>query len=52
MSEPMQCIHADVWVPGKTASFQGLVGLMVVVCHLTGFVAIEPLLDMNSTTLG
>jgi hypothetical protein len=46
----MQCVHADAWVPGKTTSFQGFIGLMVVVCHLTGFVAIEPLSDMNSTT--
>jgi hypothetical protein len=47
----MQCIHADAWwVPGKTTSFQGLEGLMVVVCHLTGFVALERLADMNSTT--
>jgi hypothetical protein len=50
MLEPMQCIHANAWVPGKTTSFQGLVGLMVVICHLTEFVTIEPLSYMNSTT--
>jgi hypothetical protein len=49
-SEPMQCIHADAWVPGKTTLNQGLIGLMVVVCHLTGFVALESLADMNSMT--
>jgi hypothetical protein len=50
MLEPMQCMRADALVPGKTTSFQGLVGLMVVVCHLEGFIALEPLADMNSTT--
>ncbi len=46
----MLTIHADAWVPGKTTSFNGYTGLMIVMCHMTGFAAIEPLKDMNSTT--
>jgi hypothetical protein len=40
--------HADAWVPGKTTSFDGYRGLMIVICHMTGFAAIEPMKDMNS----
>jgi hypothetical protein len=47
---PMLTIHADAWMPGKTTSFDGYTGLMIVMCHMTGFTVIEPLKDMNSTT--
>jgi hypothetical protein len=35
-------VHADAWVPGKTTAFNNNIGLMIVVCHMTGFAAIEP----------
>jgi hypothetical protein len=47
---PMLTKHADAWVPGKTTSFDSYTGLMIVMCHKTGFAAIEPLKDMNSRT--
>jgi hypothetical protein len=31
-------------------SFDGNIGLMVVVCHMTGFAAIEPMKEMNSSS--
>jgi hypothetical protein len=37
-------------VPGITNSFDGFKGLMIVMCRMTGFVAIEPLKEMNSTS--
>ena len=50
LSAPFMCVHADAWVPGKTTSFDGFSGLMIVVCHTVGFAAIPPLKDMNSTS--
>jgi hypothetical protein len=50
LSAPFICVHADAWVPGKTTSFDGFSGLMIVVCHTVGFAAIQPLKDMNSTS--
>ena len=47
---PFMTIHTNLWVPGKTNSFEEYTGLMIVMCHMTGFTAIEPLKDMNSTT--
>jgi hypothetical protein len=47
---PFLTIHADVWLPGKMTSFDGYVGLMIVMCHMTGFVAIEPLKELHSTS--
>jgi hypothetical protein len=47
---PFLSIHADAWVPGKTNSFDGYQGLMVAMCHMTGFVAIKPLKEMNYTS--
>jgi hypothetical protein len=49
ISAPFMTVHADAWVPGKTTSFDGYTGLMIVVCHMTGFAAIEPMKDMNSS---
>jgi hypothetical protein len=40
-------VHADAWVPGKTTLFDGYVALMIVVCHMTGFTAIEPIKQVN-----
>jgi hypothetical protein len=37
------------WVPGNKKSFDGFQGLMIAMCHMTGFIAIEVLKDMNST---
>jgi hypothetical protein len=50
VSAPFMTVHADAWVPGKTASFDGYIGLMIVVCHMPGFAAIEPLKEMNSSS--
>jgi hypothetical protein len=50
VSAPFITVHADAWVPGKTASFDGYIGLMIVVCHMTGFATIEPLKEMNSSS--
>jgi hypothetical protein len=36
------------WVPRKTNSFDGYQGLMIIMCHMTGLVSIEPLKEMNS----
>jgi hypothetical protein len=44
---PFMTIHADLWVPGKTTSYEGYTGLMIVMCHMTGFVEIEPIKDAN-----
>jgi hypothetical protein len=30
--------------------FDGYIGLMIVVCHMTGFAAIEPIKEMNSAS--
>jgi hypothetical protein len=49
LSAPFQTVHADAWVPGKTMSFDGNIGQMIVVCHMTGFAAIEPMKEMNSS---
>eukprot|EP00957_Ditylum_brightwellii_P181024 13790585-Ditylum_brightwellii.AAC.1 len=45
---PFITVHADAWVPGKTVSFDGHTCLMIVMCNLTGFVAIEPLSTVNA----
>eukprot|EP00978_Attheya_sp_CCMP212_P002696 scaffold5516_cov32-Attheya_sp.AAC.2 len=47
---PMNTVHADVWVPGKTVGYDGNTALIIVLCHMTGFVAVEPLKELNSTT--
>ena len=50
LDAPMNTIHADVWQPGRQTGFEGNTSLMIVVCHMTTFVAIEPLRECNSTT--
>jgi hypothetical protein len=50
LSAPFQAVHADAWVPGKTMLFDGYISLMIVVCHMTGFAAIEPVKEMNSAS--
>jgi hypothetical protein len=50
LSAPFMAVHADAWVPGKTESFDGFTGLMIVVDHMTGFAAIEPIKEMNSSS--
>jgi hypothetical protein len=50
LSAPFMAVHADAWVPGKTESFDGFTGLMIVVDHMTGFTAIEPIKEMNSSS--
>jgi HKD family nuclease len=50
LSAPYMAVHADAWVPGDTFSFDGFIGLMIVVCHMTGFAAIEPIKEKNSSS--
>jgi hypothetical protein len=33
LSVPFMVIHADAWVPGKTLSFDGFIGLMIVLSY-------------------
>jgi hypothetical protein len=50
LSAPFMAVHADAWVTGETESFNGFTGLMIVVDHMTGFAAIEPIKEMNSSS--
>ena len=50
LQAPFYTIHADCYEPGKTESFDGVIALMVVLDHLTGFVAIEKLRVKNATS--
>ena len=50
LDAPFHTIHADCWEPGQTMIFAGTVSLMIVMDHLTGFVAIEELKDKSSTS--
>jgi hypothetical protein len=43
----MNTIHANLWQPGHQTGFDGSKALMIVVCHMTTFVAIEPVTEMN-----
>ena len=45
---PMNCVHADVYSAGSTTSIQGYIALMIVMCHMTGFVMIEPIKESTS----
>jgi hypothetical protein len=47
LSAPFMAVHTNAWIPGKTESFDGFTGLMIVVEDMTGFVAIEPIKEMN-----
>ena len=51
LQAPFHTIHADCWEPGKTQAFQGVIALMIVLDHLTGFCAIKELTEKNATTL-
>ena len=48
LDEPMNVVHADAWVPGKFVSFDGAQGLMITICNMTGFAAIEQYSQANS----
>ena len=48
IDSPMNTIHANLWQPGKTISFDGHIALMIVLCHMTGFAALEPVKELNS----
>jgi hypothetical protein len=48
---PFKVVHADVYKPGDTQSFDGPRSLMVVMDHMSTFVIVEPLPnELNSTT--
>ena len=44
----MMTIRADLWVPGETISFDGFIGLIIIIHHMTVFSAIEPVVDATS----
>jgi hypothetical protein len=37
-------------MPGETMSVGGHIGLMIAVCHMMGFLAIDPIKEMNSSS--
>ena len=45
---PMVTVHIDTWVPGKTMSLDDNTSIMVIMCHMTGFVALEPFKKASS----
>ena len=47
---PMFTVHADLWQPGDIEGFDGNTALMVILCHMTGFAAIEPIAKKDSQT--
>ena len=51
LNAPWLTIHADLWSPGKITGYTDTTALMIVMDHMTGFVAIEPLTKLlNSRT--
>ena len=48
LGEPMNVVHANAWIPGKFFSFDGAQGLMITICNMTGFAAIEQYSQANS----
>ena len=48
MREPLSTIHVDTWIPGNFISYTGSIGLMVSVCHMTGFASMEAYNEANS----
>ena len=47
---PFKVIHADVYLPGDTQSYDGARGFMIVMDHMSSFVIMEPLSGaLNST---
>jgi hypothetical protein len=48
LDAPMNTIHADLWQPGRQTGYDNDKALMIVVCHMTTFTAIEPVSEMTS----
>ena len=48
MTEPLSTIHVDAWIPGTFISYTGSKDLMVLVCHMTGFVSMEAYNEANA----
>ena len=46
---PFLIVHVDTWVPGKTFSFSVIVALVILIYHMTVFVAMELMSYLNST---
>lgn len=44
----MIAIHTDHWVSVNTESFDGFICLMIIVCHMAGFAAIQPVVAATS----
>lgn len=51
LDAPFITITGDIWSPGKTEGYSGATALMIILCHMTGFAAIEPISsELNSTS--
>ena len=48
LDAPMNSVHIDIWTPGAIKGFENETSLLIVVCHMTGFVALEPIKAANS----
>eukprot|EP00957_Ditylum_brightwellii_P152791 11630391-Ditylum_brightwellii.AAC.1 len=46
---PFVTVHANEYVPRKTSSYAGTVALMILMCHMTRFVAIESMAKQDAT---
>ena len=47
---PFRTIHIDIYMLGKTESFDGDVALFIVLDHMTSFAVVEPVKETNSKT--
>eukprot|EP00978_Attheya_sp_CCMP212_P028517 scaffold98634_cov62-Attheya_sp.AAC.1 len=47
---PMVTVHADLWQPGEIEGFDGNTALMIILCHMTGFTVVEPIVKKDSQT--
>lgn len=48
LDAPMNTMHAELWSPGKQSGYVSHTALMIVLCHMTTFVAIKPVKEQNS----
>ena len=48
LDAPMNTMHAELWSPVKQSGYDSHTALMIVVCHMTTFVAIKPVKEQNS----
>ena len=51
LSIPFAIIHVDLWMPGNVTDSKGDTALMNVMCDMSQFVVVVPVLDEFSATL-